>query len=75
MHDNPLITLNNRLTLREAGRLASVSPSAVFRWIDQGLHGVKLRHARLGRRLYTSEAALTEFMNRVAEAREVTKQQ
>lgn len=69
--NEPIVTLSNRKSLGEAGKLAGVSPSAVFRWITDGVNGIKLRHARLGRRLYTSEDALTEFMNRVAEKREI----
>lgn len=64
------ITLDNRLTLAQAGRAAGVSPSCVFRWITDGCEGVKLRHARLGRKLFTSEPAINKFMNEVAEARE-----
>lgn len=61
-----LITVDNRLTLAEAGRLVNVGPTAVFRWIREGRNGVKLDHARLGRRMYTSAPALTKFMNESA---------
>ncbi len=69
------ITLENRLTLSEAGRKVGektkpVAPSTIYRWIDQGLHGVKLAHIRLGRRIYTSAPALERFGREVAEARE-----
>ncbi|MEM9346606.1 MAG: DUF1580 domain-containing protein [Planctomycetota bacterium] len=64
------IDINNRKSLVEAGRLAGVSPSTIFRWITVGVDGVKLQHARLGRRVYTSEPALSKFMNEVAQARE-----
>lgn len=63
MHADPLITIDNRITLVQAGNLVGVSPSAVFRWIREGRQGVYLEHARLGRRLYTSKSALTKFMN------------
>lgn len=70
MPDEQLITVDNRLTLAEAGRITGVSPSAVYRWIAEGKHGVRLAHAQLGRRFFTSKAALNVFMNAVAEARE-----
>lgn len=65
----PLITFENRIPLTKAGEIAGVASSTVFRW-SQGTHGVKLKVARLGRRMYTSEAALTVFMNDLAAARE-----
>ncbi|MEM6259134.1 MAG: DUF1580 domain-containing protein [Planctomycetota bacterium] len=72
--DEPLITIDNRITLAEAGRTVGVSPSAVFRWVREGRRGVRLEVAELGRRLYTSKPALTKFMNEVAEAREANAQ-
>lgn len=44
------------------------NPSTVFRWITVGLKGVKLEHARIGRRIVTTEAALQRFFARLAEA-------
>lgn len=64
-----LINLQNRINLAQAAKAVGVAPSTVFRW-TRGTHGVKLACARLGRRMYTSEAALTEFMNELAKARE-----
>lgn len=63
MQSDELITVDNRMTLAEAGREVGVNPSAVFRWIREGRHGVRLAHARLGRKMYTSKPALTKFMN------------
>ncbi|MEM1107283.1 MAG: DUF1580 domain-containing protein [Planctomycetota bacterium] len=64
-----LINVQNRISLAKAGELVGVAASTVFRW-TQGTHGVRLAHARLGRRMYTSEQALTQFMNELAAARE-----
>lgn len=66
---DPLITIKNRIPLAKAGEIVGVAPSTVFRW-TQGTHGVKLACARLGRRMFTSEDALTQFMNELAAARE-----
>ena len=65
-----LVTVSNKITPAEAARMIGKSPSCIFRWITDGVGGVKLQHARLGRKLYTSEPALTTFMNEVAAARE-----
>lgn len=65
-----LVTIDNRLALSEAGREAGVTAPTIFRWITDGLEGVRLKHARLGRRLYTSKPALDLFMNEVAASRE-----
>lgn len=65
-----LITTENRLTLAQAANAVEVSsPSTVFRWIKKGQHGVKLKSARLGGRLFTSEAAIDEYMNLVSQAK------
>lgn len=58
-----LITVENRIPLAKAGELVDVAPSTVFRW-TQGTHGVRLAHARLGRRMYTSEPALIFVVDR-----------
>jgi len=64
-----LVTTDSRLTLAQAANVVGVSsPSTVFRWIKKGQHGVKLAYARLGGKLYTSEAALNKYMNEVAES-------
>jgi len=67
---NDLVTVDNRLSLSEAGREVGVSPNTVFRWTREGIAGVKLAHGWLGRRLYTSKPALDRFMAEVAQARE-----
>ena len=62
------------LTLSQAARALPaidgkrVHPSTIFRWIVDGVRGVKLEHVRVGRRICTTEAALTKFMNALAEA-------
>ncbi len=63
-----LITVDNRLTLSEAGRAVGVSPNTVFRWIREGRSNVLLAHGRLGWRMFTSKPALDRFMREVAEA-------
>jgi hypothetical protein len=45
------------------------SPAAVFRWISDGVRGERLDHIRLGRSIFTSEAAINDFGRRVADAR------
>lgn len=66
--EEQLVTMANRLTLAEAGRVAAKSPSAIFRWIRDGVRGVHLAHIRLGRSIYTSEPAMEAFGRAVADA-------
>ncbi|MFT7464314.1 MAG: hypothetical protein ACI9EF_002667 [Pseudohongiellaceae bacterium] len=45
---------------RHRGRPIHIS--TVYRWVQQGVHGVRLSTARIGGRLYTSREALHQFM-------------
>ena len=66
------------LSCADAGRLCqqlggkSVSPSQVYRWIAKGTitpNGrIYLDHARVGRRIVTTESALVTYFNALAEA-------
>lgn len=42
--------------------------STIFRWMKDGIRGVRLEHWRIGRRIVTTEAALAEFFKATAEA-------
>jgi len=55
-------------------------PSTVWRWALKGVRApdgsrVRLRHARVGRRIYTSRAALIEFFEAAAEAHVCVEEQ
>lgn len=67
MSEVQIINVENRLTAAEAARLINVSPNTIIRWAREGVRGVRLQSARLGSRLYTSQAAIDVFMNRLAE--------
>ena len=41
--------------------------STLWRWARKGVRGIHLEHIYLGRRLCTSEEALTRFVNALAE--------
>lgn len=43
-------------------------PSTIFRWMKDGVRGVRLEYANVGRKLATSEAALARFFAAVAAA-------
>lgn len=44
-------------------------PSTLFRWMVSGIRGgVRLEHARIGRRMVTSKEALQRFIDAVSEA-------
>lgn len=43
--------------------------SAVHRWATEGIRGVRLRVTCVGRAMHTTPAWLSEFMQRIAEAR------
>lgn len=47
-----------------------VSPQAVYRWIHDGISGVRLECIHIGGRMQTSEEALTRFFQAVTEARQ-----
>jgi hypothetical protein len=38
------------------------NPSTLYRWCTSGLDGRKLEHVRVGRRICTTEDALSEFL-------------
>lgn len=42
--------------------------SSVWRWCRNGVNGVRLEYLRLGRRIFTSRAALARFAQLLAEA-------
>lgn len=69
MLSNPdtLLTLSeasHRLPLLSGKR---ISPSTLWRWHRHGVSGVKLSCAYIGRRVFTSEAALNEFLAKLAQ--------
>lgn len=64
-----LVTMQNRISLADAGGLVNKSPSAIFRWIRDGVRGQRLDHIRLGRSIFTSESAIEDFGRRVAAGR------
>lgn len=39
------------------------SPSTVWRWMTGGCHGVRLEHVKIGRRVFTTAAALSAFIS------------
>lgn len=63
------ITLENRLTLSQAGRLVGKSPSAIFRWARDGIAGERLEAIFLGGSMFTSAPALEDFGRRAALAK------
>lgn len=55
-----------------AGMLGKSKPMAIttiWRWTQIGLHGVRLRHGRLGKSIVTSRKALSEFAAELGDAR------
>jgi len=70
-----LIKLGELITLGEAANLvrewtrATTSPTTVWRWTRRGRHGQILPHARIGRIVMTTAAAIEWF---VAESTAVT---
>ncbi len=59
------------LTCAQAGRLlpGKPSPSCCWRWMKRGYGQtrIRLQYAKVGRRMITNRAALTEFCRRIAE--------
>ena len=53
------------LPVREALRLklgVSVSPATAWRWVKRGCRGSRLKTQRVGKRLFTSAAAVDAFI-------------
>lgn len=48
------------------------SPATYWRWHSRGIHGIKLEIIRVGGRVYSTEAALAEFI-RLTTAAKTTK--
>ena len=68
-------TSSQQITLREAAALTPGRPSpyAIWRWCRKGVlsragERVRLRHTRFGGRLYTTQAWLEEFGQRLVES-------
>lgn len=63
LHDEKL------LTLTQAAKLLPHRPhlSSVWRWVRQGVQGVRLEHVKVGRRLFTTEEAVKRFIARLTE--------
>jgi len=43
-------------------------PSTLWRWCRRGIHDVRLEYARVGRKIVTTNNALTRFINELAAA-------
>ena len=64
----PLLSLNEAARAFPAIDGHRPAPSTVFRWMMQGVRGgVKLEFVRRGRRVGTTQAAINDFMRRLAE--------
>jgi hypothetical protein len=75
--DTPRSHLDERITLSQAARAAPgrPSPNCVWRWCRRGVvartgQRVRLRHVRIGGKLFTTVKWLDEFGQRLAEADE-----
>ena len=73
--ENSRAELRKYLTLAQAAKVVTGAPSsaAVWRWCRRGVlarngRRLRLRHARVGRRIYTTESWLSEFFDSVAAA-------
>lgn len=68
-------TTDRLLTLTEAAKICPkvggkrLSTVTMWRWTMEGLAGVRLEHARVGRCVFTTEEALNRFFRDVANAR------
>ncbi len=61
-----LLSLNEAAKLRPLGRgNRPCNISTVFRWVKNGVKGVKLEALRLGGALYTSREAIQRFAERL----------
>ena len=58
----PISSVSKLLLFRPTGKRVHVS--AVYRWIQRGVHGVRLEAIRIGGTTYTSMEALQRFADR-----------
>ena len=65
--DENLVSLAEAAALlpRIAGKRIAIS--TLFRWCSRGLRCVRLEHLRIGRRIFTTRAALQQFFLALAE--------
>lgn len=63
------VTNEELITLAQASKRLPGRPSlpTLWRWCTKGVRGVRLGHVRLGRRIFTSVDALSEFANACAQ--------
>lgn len=60
---------DDAITLTQAARSLPTRPhsSTVWRWCRQGVRGVRLEYARLGRRIVTTKSAIDKFSRALAD--------
>src|SRR5262245_11402929 len=64
-----LITLDEAAQLIPVGRCRRLlNLSTIFRWITEGVGGIRLDAIRIGARWLTTEAALQQFARQLTEA-------
>lgn len=51
-----------------------VHPSTAFRWTKKGIGGIFLQHWKVGRKIVTTEAALSKFFSELAQAETAVQQ-
>lgn len=61
----PLSAAPDRLPRRRGGK--KIHRATIYRWVKDGLNGVRLETLRLGGGLYTSMEALQRFADRAAD--------
>ena len=59
------------ITLAEAGQLVPGNrhPSTIWRWINEGRHGVQLESLEVGGVTYTTRTAIQRFCEQVTQAK------
>ena len=72
MSDTIDVTSDRMLTLTEVAamfkgnRFGTMSRFTIWRWTRVGVNGVRLEAKRIGRRLFTTERAVKEFVERLS---------
>jgi hypothetical protein len=54
--------------LEEAGERYKISPQTLHRWVSVGYRGVKLEHAKIGRRIYIFSRSIQKFSDAIMAA-------
>ena len=67
-----LVTTTQAARIMAPAGARPVAASTVWRWIRNGVNGAKLESIRIGRRIFTSQEAISRFIKKQASNLEIS---